>query len=63
MLFEVYGRMGLLEKDDEKRTFLLASGYQKERNQKIAGVTSRDFLIIFDEGFKKFVKFNPTATP
>lgn len=47
MLFSVYSRLGLLKKDDEKRSYWFASGYHKVRNQKIAGVSAREFLRLF----------------
>lgn len=47
ILFNVYKQLGLLQKDDEKKSFWTASGYYKERNQKMAGVTCDNFLFIF----------------
>lgn len=62
LLFNIYSRLGLLQKDDEKRSFWVASGYYRERNQKIAGVTPKEFLTIFEEALSKLKKSNRELT-
>jgi len=56
MLFNIFRRLGLLNKDDEKRSFWVASGYYKERNQKIAGVSARELLVLFQQALEKLRK-------
>jgi hypothetical protein len=62
-LFDVYTSMGLLQKQEDANNFWRASGFHKKRNQIVSGVSYKEFITLYSDGFKTLTKTNPELSP